>query len=114
VQLKGLRQLKKINLIGSRTRDPPDRSIVPQPTTVSRVPVLSLGVRIILNWNLKYDVRISVKTAFSGGVLRTRQWAFGISWLTERLSATQEGLFSVRDGGLYRSFRLSEKGHLAS
>jgi hypothetical protein len=33
VRLEGLGQLKKIHLIGTRTRDLPVCSIVPQPTT---------------------------------------------------------------------------------
>jgi hypothetical protein len=40
VLLEGLGQLKKSNdLIGIRTRDLPDCSIAPQPTTLSRAPV---------------------------------------------------------------------------
>jgi hypothetical protein len=36
VRLEGLGQLKKIHLIGTRTRDLPACSIVPQPTTLPR------------------------------------------------------------------------------
>jgi hypothetical protein len=39
VQLEGLRQLRKIHLIGTRTHNLPDCSIVPQPTTLSRAPL---------------------------------------------------------------------------
>jgi hypothetical protein len=38
VRLEGLGQLKKIHLIGTRTRDLPVCSIVPQPTTLPRAP----------------------------------------------------------------------------
>jgi hypothetical protein len=38
VRLEGLGQLKKIHLIGTRSRDLPDCSIVPQPTTLPRAP----------------------------------------------------------------------------
>jgi hypothetical protein len=38
VRLEGLGQLKKIHLIGIRTRDLPACSIVPQPTTLPRDP----------------------------------------------------------------------------
>jgi hypothetical protein len=37
--LEGLGQLKKIHLIGIRTRDLPAGSIVPQPTTLPRAPL---------------------------------------------------------------------------
>jgi hypothetical protein len=41
VQLEGLSKLKKkIHLIGTRTRDLPDCSIVPQPTTLPRAPII--------------------------------------------------------------------------
>jgi hypothetical protein len=43
MRLEGLGQLKKINLIGIRTRDLPDYSIVPQPTTLPRAPGLCYG-----------------------------------------------------------------------
>jgi hypothetical protein len=36
VRLEGLGKLKKVQLIGSRTRDLPACSIVPQPTTLPR------------------------------------------------------------------------------
>jgi hypothetical protein len=38
VRLEGLGQLKQIHLIGTRTRDLPVCSIVPQPTTLPRAP----------------------------------------------------------------------------
>jgi hypothetical protein len=38
VRLEGLGRLKKIHLIGIRTRDLPACSIVPQPTTLPRAP----------------------------------------------------------------------------
>jgi hypothetical protein len=38
VRLEGLGQLKKILLIGTRARDLPACSIVPQPTTLPRAP----------------------------------------------------------------------------
>jgi hypothetical protein len=38
VRLEGLSQLKKIHLIGIRSRDLPSCSIVPQPTTLPRAP----------------------------------------------------------------------------
>jgi hypothetical protein len=38
VRLEGLGQLKEIHLIGTRTRDLPACSIVPQPTTLPRAP----------------------------------------------------------------------------
>jgi hypothetical protein len=38
MQLEGLGKLKKIHLIGARTRDRPACSIVPQPATLPRVP----------------------------------------------------------------------------
>jgi hypothetical protein len=38
VRLEGLGKLKKIHLIGTRTRDLPAYSIVPQPTTLKRAP----------------------------------------------------------------------------
>jgi hypothetical protein len=38
VRLEGLGQLKKIHLIGTRTRDLPASSIVPQPITLPRAP----------------------------------------------------------------------------
>jgi hypothetical protein len=38
VRLEGLGQLKKINVIGTRTRDLPACSTVPQPTTLQRAP----------------------------------------------------------------------------
>jgi hypothetical protein len=37
VRLEGLRQLKKIHLIGTRTRDLPACSIVPQATTLQQI-----------------------------------------------------------------------------
>jgi hypothetical protein len=40
MRLEGLDQLKKIHLIGTRSRDHPACSIVPQPTTISRAPYL--------------------------------------------------------------------------
>jgi hypothetical protein len=41
VRLEGLSKLKKkIHLIGTRTRDLPACSIVPQPTTLPRPPIL--------------------------------------------------------------------------
>jgi hypothetical protein len=40
VRLKRLGKLKKITLIGTRTRDLPACSMVPQPTTLPRVPVI--------------------------------------------------------------------------
>jgi hypothetical protein len=45
VRLEGLGQFKKIHLIGTRTRDLPACSIVPQPTTVPRAP-----------WNFWYSI----------------------------------------------------------
>jgi hypothetical protein len=36
VRLEGLGQLKKVHLMGTRTRDLPVCSIVPQPTTLPR------------------------------------------------------------------------------
>jgi hypothetical protein len=57
VRLEGLGKLKKIHLIGTRTRNRPTCSIVPQPTTLPRTPFLS-GIR------LKYDV---VRTNAHGG-----------------------------------------------
>jgi hypothetical protein len=39
VRLEGLSQLKKIHLIGTRTRDLPACCIVPQPTTLPRAPL---------------------------------------------------------------------------
>jgi hypothetical protein len=46
VRLEGLGQLKKISsyLIGSRTRDVPACSIVPQPTTLPRAPKVIPGL----------------------------------------------------------------------
>jgi hypothetical protein len=38
MRLEGLGQLKKIHLIGIRTRDLPACNIVPQPTTLPRAP----------------------------------------------------------------------------
>jgi hypothetical protein len=38
VRLEGLGQFKEIHLIGTRTRDLPACSIVPQPTTLPRAP----------------------------------------------------------------------------
>jgi hypothetical protein len=38
VRLEGLDQLKKFHLIGTRTRDLPACSIVPEQTTLSRAP----------------------------------------------------------------------------
>jgi hypothetical protein len=49
MRLEGLYKLKKVHFIGTRTRDFPTCRIVPQPTTLPRVPFLS-GI------NLKYDV----------------------------------------------------------
>jgi hypothetical protein len=47
--LEGLGKLKKIHFIGTRTRDLPARSIVPQPTTLQRTPYkLVLTLKIIL------------------------------------------------------------------
>jgi hypothetical protein len=54
VRLKGLGKLKKIHLIGTRTRDLPVCSIVPQPTTLPRGP--NIWTWVILNWN---EVRTS-------------------------------------------------------
>jgi hypothetical protein len=47
VRLEGLDQLKKsIGVIGNRTRDLPACSIVPQATTLPRVPSEWIGVKI--------------------------------------------------------------------
>jgi hypothetical protein len=43
VRLGGLGQLKNHDLTGNRTRDLPDCSIVPQPTTLPRAPSDSMG-----------------------------------------------------------------------
>jgi hypothetical protein len=40
VRLEGLGQLKKVHLIGNLTRDLPACSIVPEPTTLPRAPIL--------------------------------------------------------------------------
>jgi hypothetical protein len=45
VRLEGLVKLKEVHLIGARTRDLPDCSIVPQPTTLPRAPAFSLLYR---------------------------------------------------------------------
>jgi hypothetical protein len=46
VRLEGLGQLKKIHLIGTRTRDLPLCSIVPQPTTLPRAPWKKVNIKI--------------------------------------------------------------------
>jgi hypothetical protein len=46
VRLEGLGQLKKIHLVGTRTRDLPACSIVPQPTTLPRTVLKTVrGIR---------------------------------------------------------------------
>jgi hypothetical protein len=47
VQLEGLGQLKKIHLIGTRTRDLPASSTVPQPTTLPRA---TCDAKIVWNY----------------------------------------------------------------
>jgi hypothetical protein len=49
VRLEGLGQLKKIHLIGTRSRDLPDCSIVPQPTTLPRAPLCVVQKSIIMS-----------------------------------------------------------------
>jgi hypothetical protein len=44
VRLEGLGKLKKIHLIGTRTRDLPACSIVPQPNTLSRAPYIYIYI----------------------------------------------------------------------
>jgi hypothetical protein len=75
VRLEGLRQLKKIiHLIGTRTRDLPVCSIVPQPTTLPRdlreilvrristtgvegefITSVPFGAKIDHSWNMEYE-----------------------------------------------------------
>jgi hypothetical protein len=47
VQLEGLSKWKKIHLIGTRTRDLPACSIVPQPTMLPRAPIIIIIIIII-------------------------------------------------------------------
>jgi hypothetical protein len=49
VWLEGFGQLKKIHLIGTRTRDLPACSIVPQPTTLPRAPTVIPKGNLIQN-----------------------------------------------------------------
>jgi hypothetical protein len=49
---EGLGKLKKISLIGTRTRDLPACSIVPQPTTLSRAPHTQIRVAMELEKNV--------------------------------------------------------------
>jgi hypothetical protein len=59
VRLEGLGQLKKSNhLIGLRTRDLPACSIMPQPTTIPRVPLLFSVLREIFAPFLPYILGI--------------------------------------------------------
>jgi hypothetical protein len=44
VRQEGLGQFKKIHLIGTRTRDLPACSIVPQPTTLPRAPATNINI----------------------------------------------------------------------
>jgi hypothetical protein len=48
VRLEGLGQLKKIHLIGTRTRDLPACSIVPQLTTLPRAPIMMMMMMMII------------------------------------------------------------------
>jgi hypothetical protein len=57
VRLDELGQLKKIHIIGTRTRDLPACSIVPQPTTVPRAPTSKISV----NYNC-YVAEANTKT----------------------------------------------------
>jgi hypothetical protein len=53
VRLDGLGQLKKIHLIGTRTRDLPVCSIVPQPTTLPRAPLGKYMELKQMKWELE-------------------------------------------------------------
>jgi hypothetical protein len=61
VRLEGLGQLKKIHLMGTRTRDLPACSIVPQPTTLPRAPVLCSRT---LKHKLTIEIAVKVKRTF--------------------------------------------------
>jgi hypothetical protein len=53
VRLEGLDQLKIVHLIGTRTRDLPACSIVPQPTTLPRAPIFKVTIinfKFVLPW----------------------------------------------------------------
>jgi hypothetical protein len=55
VRLEGLGQLKKIHLIGIRSRDLPACSIVPQPTTLPRAPTgTPWGTKTPCQWYRRY------------------------------------------------------------
>jgi hypothetical protein len=62
VRLEGLGKLKKIHLIGTQSRDLPASSIVPQPTTLPRVPYFNVSRLKQDEGNLNYtsiDNRLS-------------------------------------------------------
>jgi hypothetical protein len=56
VRLEGLGQLKKIDLIGIRTRDLPACSIVPQPTTLPRAPWTTVIGKKIQDFSLEWEI----------------------------------------------------------
>jgi hypothetical protein len=57
VQLEGLGKLKKIHLIGTRSRDLPARSIVPQPTTLPHAAIHKLTFPMLYHLKTKVAER---------------------------------------------------------
>jgi hypothetical protein len=59
LRLEGLGKLKKIHLIGTRTRDLPACSIVPQPTTLPRAPathaINEIYILCCVDWQFFYE-----------------------------------------------------------
>jgi hypothetical protein len=51
MRLEGLGKLKKIHLNGTRTRDLPAFSIMPQPTTLRRAPLFGYK-HALTKWNI--------------------------------------------------------------
>jgi hypothetical protein len=70
VRLEGLGQLKKIHPIGTRTRDFPACSVVPQPTTLPRAPTLK---QILMK--IRYEFVNSTDLAYDR-LLWWRWWTF--------------------------------------
>jgi hypothetical protein len=63
VRLEGLRQLKKIHLIVTRTRDLPVCSIVPQPTTLQRAPRRYKAKREVISMQCNRLLQCNIKSA---------------------------------------------------
>jgi hypothetical protein len=89
MRLEGLSQLKKIHLIGTRSRDLPACSIVPQPTRLPRAPIRRCEFCIKMDSrDLGCRDEKWFRTPTNGAFLWSQWWTFGLSnrWFPDRVN----------------------------